>query len=351
MTKTEIIFTNNSSSISSLCSSYSKKVLITDSSVHSSLDKEIISLENSFSDSLITCVIPSGESHKSLQTAQHCWEKMAHFGIDRQSCVIGVGGGMVTDLAGFVAACYMRGIDLILAPTTLLSMVDASYGGKTGINLGGGKNLIGSMHFSKFTLINPLFLNSLPDREYRSGLAEVIKYGVIRDPDLFSYIEKHHKEILRKKKEPLQKIIERSLEIKKEVIIEETETKGIRDILNWGHTFGHAIEAATHYQTYLHGEAIAIGMNLAAQMSVILGYANQDLCLRQNSLIKEVGLPLSLPSNLSVSHLIPFMLKDKKGINGKISLILAKEIGKVLRVDNIDPVFFRSLNHLDSVYG
>lgn len=285
--------------------------------------------------------IPSGETSKTLQMAESCWQEMSRKGMDRQSAVIAVGGGVVTDLAGFVGACYMRGIATYYIPTTLLSMVDAAIGGKTGVNLPQGKNLVGAIYQPKEVHICQDFLLSLPDREFKSGLAEVIKYGVIWDADFFELLEQQMDSILKKEKDILRKIIERSCEIKSYVVLQDEKEQNLRAILNWGHTFGHAIEAITGYKQFLHGEAISIGMSCAAYVSYYLKRVDLSFIDRQDNLLKKAGLPIDLPSSIDIDTLIERMTSDKKAISGKITLIVADRIGKVTKLTDIDKTLIK----------
>lgn len=280
-------------------------------------------------------LLPPGENSKSMESAVRCWNTMHSKGLDRKSLVIGFGGGVITDLAGYVAGCYMRGIDVIYIPTTLLGMVDAAIGGKTGVNLN-GKNMIGLFNNPKQVIISTHFLKTLPNRQLSSGLAEVIKYGVISDPSLLDYCEHSMHLILQRNEESLQTIITRSCAIKNQIVLEDPkDTNNRRAILNWGHTFAHAIEAATGYNEFMHGEAVSIGMSCAAHVSKAVGFVDADFIKRQDKICEQAGLPVKLPK-VSLDHLIQFMEKDKKAVSGKISLILAKGIGNVCKVDNVD---------------
>ncbi len=307
---------------------YSSCVLITDERVFSLYGKEI---------PVEPIIVPSGEKCKSFETAEYCWSKMYSIGLDRRSCVISLGGGSVTDLAGFVASCYMRGIDVIHIPTTLLAMVDAAIGGKTAVNLTDGKNIIGTFHHPKCVIINPHYLHTLSERDYRSGLAEVIKYGVIWDEQLFEYLENNMADILDRK---MDNIIRRCCEIKTEVVRRDDKEKGLRSILNWGHTFAHALETATDFSTYLHGEAVSIGMSCAAHVSQLKGYVDREFIKRQDTLCERAGLPIELPL-IPIDSLVELMRKDKKAESGNIVLVLAEKIGKVIKVDNVDESVIR----------
>jgi 3-dehydroquinate synthase len=315
---------------------YPHCVIISDENVFPIYGAELSRFLQTQGISTFEIILPAGESNKTLETASQCWLKMHAEGLDRHSLVIGLGGGMVTDLAGFIAAGYMRGIDVIHLPTTLLGMCDAAIGGKTGVNLPTGKNVIGSIHHPKLVVIAPRFLQSLPERELRSGLAEVVKYGVVWDADFFHYLERHVVQIVERDAQVLEKIIARSCEIKAEIVQQDDQDKNIRAILNWGHTFAHAIETATHYTRYTHGEAVAIGMSCAAHVSHALGYASKELINRQDTLCQQLGLATAFP-DLSLDVCVQLMAKDKKAADGKISLILAEKIGKVQRVHAVDP--------------
>lgn len=314
---------------------YSQCTIISDEVVFSLYGEQLQQFLLSQGVSTSHMIFPVGEINKTLETASQCWMKMHEKGVDRHSLVIGLGGGVVTDLAGFIAAGYMRGIDVIHLPTTLLGMVDAAIGGKTGVNLPTGKNVIGAIHHPQLVLISTRYLRSLPARELQSGLAEVIKYGVIWDADFFHYLENHVLQIRQCDPVTIGKIIARSCEIKAEIVQRDAQNRTIRDILNWGHSFAHAIETATGYTTYLHGEAVAIGMRCAAHVSHALGFAQSDFIERQDRLCQQLGLSTQFPE-ISIDHCIQLMIRDKKAIAGKMNLIVAEKIGKVFKVDNVD---------------
>jgi len=291
-------------------------------------------------------VIPSGEQSKTLEWAQLCWEEMLFQGADRSSVIIGFGGGVVTDFAGLVASCYMRGVDLLLVPTTLLGMVDAAIGGKTGVNLATGKNIVGTFYPAKCVFFNTFFLNSLSEREYRAGLAEVIKYGVACDAAFFEWLEQYSHEINRRDLKIIDLIVEKACKIKVDIVERDEREDNIRAILNWGHTFAHAIETATEYRIFLHGEAVAIGMHCAALVSLELGLITPEIVARQAALCQTFGLNTELP-NISIDILIDLMRKDKKSVSGAISLIVAQGIGKVQKIEAVDPnIIRRALGHV-----
>lgn len=306
---------------------YSKLVVITDERVHSLLGE--------FDRNILTLLIPPGENGKTLAAAEYCWRQMAAFNVDRSSLVIAIGGGSVTDLAGFVAACYMRGIDHINIPTTLLGMVDASIGGKTAVNLGTFKNYIGAFHHPKQVWIYPQFLATLPKRELAAGLAEVIKAAIVADAPFFAQLENSITQIMQGDMGGLQQVIARSCEIKAEIVAADEKDQNLRAVLNFGHTFGHAIESATHFNRFLHGEAVALGMVLEANLSRLLGYCEQTVVERIRKICQQIGLPTEL-SDVSPYQILEMMKGDKKNRFGKLSLIVVEKIGKVVSLRDID---------------
>lgn len=280
--------------------------------------------------------IPSGETSKSASQAESLWKAMLAEHTDRGSVVIAVGGGVTGDLAGFLAATFARGIPLIQVPTTLLSQVDSSVGGKTGINLPGAKNIVGAFWQPSGVLIDTDTLQTLPQREYVSGLAEVAKYGVILLPDLFEYLESNAESILAKDRLALNHIIHESCRAKALVVQEdERETSGRRAILNYGHTFAHALESVTGYGTLLHGEAVAIGMHMAAIAAERLGRVDEAFVLRQETLLKKLNLPTRNPG-ADPKELWMAMQHDKKVTHGQLRFILPASMGQVDLVDNVD---------------
>jgi len=278
--------------------------------------------------------IPAGENSKSIQTAQSLWENLLKKGLDRSSFIITLGGGVVGDLGGFVAATYLRGIPFIQIPTTLLAQVDSSVGGKVGINLAQGKNLIGSFYQPLAVIIDVQVLATLPPREFQAGLAEVIKYGIIWDKTFFHFLEKNLSGLLEFKEEPLIKAIAKSCEIKTLVVEMDEKELGMRAVLNFGHTFGHAYEAAEGYKDLRHGEAISVGMIAAAKLSYRLNLCKEEVVQSIESLISKAGLPTRL-KNLSFDAVKNHMKVDKKVRDGKINFILAESIGKVVRRSDI----------------
>jgi 3-dehydroquinate synthase len=273
-------------------------------------------------------LIPDGEEHKDLTSLSDVYDRLIEERFERKSCVLALGGGVVGDLAGFVAATYLRGVPLIQVPTTLLAQVDSSVGGKTGVNHRSGKNLIGAFYQPRLVLIDAAVLQSLPRREFIAGLAEVIKYGVIEDPDLFKLLEEKIEKLIGLDRALLTQVIATSCAIKAKVVEKDEHEDEYRAVLNFGHTIGHALEAATGYQKYLHGEAVAIGMVQAAAISAQQGFCDQRSLERIRKLITKAGLPMDIPRDLSMENLIQGMEVDKKAVGGKIKFVMCAGIGK-----------------------
>jgi len=276
-------------------------------------------------------IIPAGEEHKNLETVSRLWKSLLENGLDRKSAVIALGGGVIGDLTGFAAATYMRGIDWIGIPTTLLSMVDASVGGKTGFDLPEGKNLIGSFHPPKLVLADPNLLLTLTDRELRSGMAEVVKHGIISDPDLFDLC-RHGMDWV---KNNLEEIVKRAMAVKIKVIEEDPYEKGVRAALNLGHTVGHAVELVSKFELR-HGEAIAIGIVTEAKYSARIGLVGNGLVEVVEEMLSELGLPTQIPSEMPHDKIIRAMRMDKKKTAKSIRFALPVEIGKVELVNVSD---------------
>jgi 3-dehydroquinate synthase len=274
-------------------------------------------------------VIPAGESQKSLATVSHLYDRLAEIPADRETLLAAVGGGVVGDVTGFVAATYVRGLRLLMVPTTLLAAVDSSVGGKTGVNHPKAKNLIGAFHQPVGVWIDTALFDTLPDREYRSGLAEVVKYGVILDPELFAFLESQAEAILRRDPEALRHIIVRSCRLKADIVAkDEREETGLRAILNYGHTFAHAFETAAGYGTWLHGEAVAAGMIAASRLAERFGRIDADVTERQRTLLARLGLPIQ-PGDWPVDSLLAAMRIDKKSQAGRLRFVLPTRLGAV----------------------
>jgi len=307
----------------------------------------LLSLANAgFKPSLIT--IPAGETAKSLKNVQASYDQLAKQRLERNSFIVALGGGVVGDLAGFVASTYLRGIDFVQAPTTLLAQVDSSVGGKVGVNLTAGKNLVGAFYQPKLVLCDLDLLHSLPAREFRSGLAEVIKYGIIYDAGLFRRLEKDMPKLLKHDPDTLAAVVARCCQIKAEVVAKDEKEGGLRAILNFGHTIGHAIEAVSGYGAYLHGEAIAIGQVGAARLSAAqLGLRGSEV-ERITSLFTRAGLPTTLNvTKQERTRLFDAMRLDKKVTRGEVKFVLAHTIGEVVCGQKIPPDLLKRV--LDSL--
>ncbi len=276
---------------------------------------------------IIEVVLPDGEQHKTLATASRIFDVMITNRLGRDAVVVALGGGVIGDLAGFVAACYQRGVDFVQLPTTLLAHVDSSVGGKTAVNHPGGKNLIGAFHQPIAVVSDTDLLATLPDRELRAGLAEVIKYGLICDAGFFAWLEQNIDALLARDAAALQRAIYRSCEIKAEVVGRDEREQGDRALLNLGHTFGHAIESATGYVDWLHGEAVATGMLVAADMSARLEHLSDADVVRIRRLLERAGLPTRAPQ-IGAASARGFMRIDKKVKAGRVRLVLLERIGQ-----------------------
>lgn len=273
-----------------------------------------------------TITVPQGENSKSLAMAETCITRMIRQRLDRRSVVVALGGGVIGDLAGLVAALYMRGIPFIQVPTTLLAQVDSSVGGKVAVNHPLGKNLIGAFLQPRLVVTDPEVLASLPEREFRSGLAEVIKSAAIADADFFGWLEKNLPKILRQEPKALAEAIRRSCAIKGRVVEADETEQGLRAILNYGHTVGHALETYHHYSRYLHGEAVAIGMAAAAHLALELGLCPPGVVDRQEALLSQAGLPIR-GNREAVGKILTFMKTDKKSLAGDMNFVLTPIIG------------------------
>ncbi len=281
---------------------------------------------------VLSIEIPDGEQYKTLDWANAIYSALLINSFDRKSALVALGGGVIGDLTGFAAATFMRGVPFVQVPTTLLAMVDSSVGGKTGVNHAMGKNMIGAFHQPKKVLMDLNVLKSLPQKEFLAGMAEVIKYGVIWDASFFEYLDRKREKILALNPDTLSHIIQRSCEIKAEVVSKDEREGGLRAILNFGHTVGHAIETAENY-TMRHGEAVAIGMVYASKLANKTGLCDTSVPERVEKLIKSYGLPTNLSAlsrKPSVTELMDAMRIDKKAEGGKVRFVLPKKIGEVV---------------------
>tara|TARA_S200000501_G_scaffold363166_1_gene393584 strand:- start:21675 stop:22754 length:1080 start_codon:yes stop_codon:yes gene_type:complete len=284
-----------------------------------------------------TIILPDGEQFKQLATVERVFEALLNQRHNRTTTLLALGGGVVGDMTGFAAACYQRGVKFIQMPTTLLAQVDSSVGGKTGVNHALGKNMIGAFHQPTAVLIDTDTLSSLPIREYQAGLAEVIKYGLICDADFFIWLEQNMPALIVRDQAALQYAIARSCENKAKVVAADEREGGFRAILNLGHTFGHAIETATEYKAWLHGEAVGFGMIMALDLSTRLGLINASVLERTIALIGAAGLPVSAPANLPTSDaILGLMGMDKKVLDGHLRLVLLRAIGDAFVSNDFD---------------
>jgi 3-dehydroquinate synthase len=315
-----------------------RAVVVSDAAVAATHGREVAAgLERAGIETL-KLEVPSGEAAKSVAGAARLWDAFAAAAVDRQTHVVAVGGGVVGDLAGFVAATFARGLPLWHVPTTLVAQVDSSIGGKTGINLAGGKNLVGAFWQPRGVFADVDVLASLPRREFVSGFAEVVKYGMIFDPEFFGWLEGHAADLLAREPEAVMQAVERSAALKAAVVsADERETTGARAALNYGHTFAHALETAAGYGRLLHGEAVAIGMASAARLARLLDRIGDDVVARQDRLLAAFGLP-TIPAAagpLASDDLLPIMARDKKSSGGRLRFVLPDRIGRVELVSGV----------------
>lgn len=282
-------------------------------------------------------ILPDGESHKNLNTLDRIYEALLTEGFDRGGTILALGGGVIGDVAGFAAASYQRGIDFVQLPTTLLAQVDSSVGGKTGVNHALGKNMIGAFHQPVAVVADVKTLGSLPDKELRAGLAEVIKYGFIIDEAFFAWLETHIESLMARDEQALVEAIYRSCAIKARVVEADEREHGQRALLNLGHTFGHAIEAAMGYGHWLHGEAVAAGTAMALDLALRLGDIDASTRERGLALLKRAGLPIQPPTEMTPSVFLRYMRRDKKVADGQLRLIIPGAIGSARVTGDYDP--------------
>jgi 3-dehydroquinate synthase len=279
-------------------------------------------------------LIDDAEPAKNLRTVEGLCRTLTQSGADRNSLLIAVGGGVIGDVAGFVAAAYLRGIALVQVPTTVVAQVDSSIGGKTGVNLPEGKNLVGAFYPPRLVLSDPRLLRTLPDREFRGGLAEIIKHAIIADARMFAYLESNIERVQRCDRAALGYLIPRNIEIKARVVSRDERESGLREILNFGHTFAHALESVTHYKRYQHGEAVAWGMMVAALLGHEAGITRADVASRIVALVRRMG-PLPPWPRVDPKVLIDTMRSDKKSRDGHLRFVLTPQVGKAASYDRI----------------
>ena len=299
-------------------------------------ERAIASLKNAGFD-VVHYNLPPGERYKTLNSIQKIYDVALEHRLERSSTMVALGGGVVGDMTGFAAATWLRGINVVQVPTSLLAMVDSSVGGKTGVNHPQGKNLIGAFHQPSLVLIDPEVLKTLPVAEFRAGMAEVIKYGVIWDAELFTQLEasKHLDQLRYVKSDLINYILTHSCQAKADVVSQDEKESGLRAILNYGHTIGHAVESLTNYRLLKHGEAVGIGMIAAGEIAVKLGLWQKADTERQNALIKKAGLPTKLPAGLDIAAIIDALQLDKKVKSGKVRFVLPTQIGAVKVTDEV----------------
>ncbi len=290
-----------------------------------------------------TVILPDGEKYKTLETLNRIFDELLCKRHNRTTTLIALGGGVIGDMTGFAAACYQRGVNFIQIPTTLLAQVDSSVGGKTAVNHPKGKNMIGAFYQPQCVVADTDTLNTLPDREYHAGLAEVVKYGLIRDMDFFVWLESNMERLLARDPEAIAIAVHRSCENKARVVHEDEKEGGIRAILNFGHTFGHAIETAQGYGAWLHGEAIAAGMVMATELSRRMGWVSEDDKQRVVSLLERCQLPVWAPKSIDRQTFMSLMSVDKKVLDGTLRLVLLKSLGDAIVTTDFDPAYLRSL--------
>ena len=288
------------------------------------LDRVVAALSEGGEIRVEVVILPDGEQHKNMDVLMKVFDKALDARLDRQTTFVALGGGVIGDMTGFAAASYQRGVHFVQIPTTVMAMVDSSVGGKTGVNHPAGKNMIGAFYQPRCVLIDTDTLSTLPDREYASGMAEVVKYGLIRDADFFEWQERNVDALMARDGDVMVRAIERSCVNKAEVVALDEKEGGIRATLNLGHTFGHAIETGIGYGEWLHGEAVSVGMVMAADMSERLGWTDKSVARRTLDLLKKFNLPVDVPECMTVETFEKLMAVDKKAANGKLRLILLK---------------------------
>jgi 3-dehydroquinate synthase len=281
-------------------------------------------------------LMDDAESAKNLRTVESICRALVQSGADRRSLIVAVGGGVIGDVVGFAAASYLRGVDLVHVPTTVVAQVDSSIGGKTGVNLPEGKNLVGAFYPPRLILTDPTALRTLPEREFRGGLAEIIKHGIIADVEMFAYLETNISRVLRRDPSALEYLIPRNVAIKARIVSRDEHESGLREILNFGHTFAHALETVTRYRRYRHGEAVAWGMMAAALLGHEIGVTRADDVSRVVALVRRIG-PLPPWPRVPAKNLIAAMRSDKKARHGKVRLVLTPGIGKAGSYDDVSP--------------
>jgi 3-dehydroquinate synthase len=304
----------------------SRAALVSDGAIMRLYGKTVVASLESAGFTVTTIDVPEGEAAKTLAVAEHCWDRLLTAGLDRTSTVLALGGGAVGDVAGFAAATYMRGISFIQLPTTVLAQVDASIGGKTAIDHPLGKNMIGAFHQPRLVVVDPAAARTLPEREFRSGLAEIVKHGIVLDADYFAELERDLAPLAARDLGVLERIIGGSCRLKASVVERDEREAELRHVLNYGHTIGHALEAATGYTRYAHGEAVSLGIVAEARLARRLGIADDETTTRQERMLETLGLPVRAPS-IDVEPIVSAIARDKKAKDGRVPFVLAPRIG------------------------
>jgi len=316
-----------------------KVLLVSNPAIFRRYGERAIASLNSAGFTTSTCILPSGERYKTLASIQKVYSVALQNRLERSSTLVALGGGVIGDMTGFAAATWLRGINFVQVPTTLLAMVDAAIGGKTGVNHPQGKNLIGAFHQPRLVLIDPQVLSSLPVREFQAGMAEVIKYGVIWDAQLFARMEECNRldQLRYLEADLLQEILVRSCQAKADVVSKDEKEAGLRAILNYGHTVGHAVESLTGYRLVNHGEAVAIGMAAAGQLAAQLRFWDKVNQQRQLALIQKAGLSVQLPDAVDIAAVLDALQTDKKVKAGRVRFVLPTSIGVATVTDQVPP--------------
>jgi 3-dehydroquinate synthase len=322
-----------------------KVLVVSNASIFKPFGQRAIATLEAAGFAVSTCILPAGERYKTLSTLQKIYDAALENRLERSSTFVALGGGVIGDMTGFAAASWLRGVNVVQVPTSLLAMVDAAIGGKTGVNHPKGKNLIGAFHQPRLVLIDPQVLKTLPPREFRAAIAEVIKYGVIWDTQLFEQLEAAKRLDSRSylSDELLQEILVRSCQAKAHVVSKDEKEAGLRAILNYGHTVGHAVESLTGYKLVNHGEGVAIGMVAAGQIAVELDLWDRSSSDRQLALIQKAGLPSKLPPELDIEEILVALQSDKKVESGKVRFVLPTQIGAAKVTDQVPADLIRQV--------
>src|SRR5215470_4186356 len=319
-----------------------RTALVHDAAVARLYGKTVASSLESAGFSVVPIEVPEGEGAKTLAVAQHCWNELIAAGLDRTSTVLALGGGAVGDVAGFAAATYMRGINFVQIPTTVLAQVDASIGGKTAIDHPLAKNMIGAFHQPRLVLVDPAVARTLPEREFRSGLAEIAKHGVVLEAEYFAELERDVKPLMARELDVLERIIGGSCRLKAAVVERDEREAELRHVLNYGHTIGHALEAATKYVRFTHGEAVSLGIAAEARLANRLGVCDAKTASRQALLLEALGLPTRLPA-VDADAVLAALRRDKKARDGRVPFVLAPSIGSFRLVYDVAEADIRAV--------